>query len=57
MSDVTRILQSKEQGYSEAADELSPLLYDELRKLPAARMAREMPGQTLQRRRSFMTPG
>jgi RNA polymerase sigma factor (TIGR02999 family) len=48
MSDVTRILQSIEQGDSNAAEELLPLVYDELRKLAAARMAQEAPGQTLQ---------
>ena len=48
MSDVTRILQSMEGGHPEAADELLSLVYDELRKLAAARMAQERPGQTLQ---------
>src|SRR5258706_13379509 len=48
MSDVTRILQSMEEGNPKAAEELLPLVYDELRKLAAARMAREAPGQTLQ---------
>jgi len=48
MSDVTRILQSMEAGNPKAAEELLPLVYDELRKLAAARMAREAPGQTLQ---------
>src|SRR5688572_25839106 len=48
MSDVTRILDRVQQGDPKAAEELLPLLYDELRKLAAARMAREMPGQTLQ---------
>jgi RNA polymerase sigma factor (TIGR02999 family) len=48
MSDVTRILQSIEDGDPKAAEELLPLVYDELRKLAAAKMAREMPGQTLQ---------
>jgi RNA polymerase sigma factor (TIGR02999 family) len=47
MSDVTRILQSIEAGDPKAADELLPLVYDELRKLAAARMARENPGATL----------
>src|SRR5688572_5242417 len=45
---MTRILQSAEQGDLKAAQELLPLVYDELRKLAAARMARESPGQTLQ---------
>jgi RNA polymerase sigma factor (TIGR02999 family) len=48
MSDVTRILQSIEDGDPKAAGELLPLVYDELRKLAAARMAQENPGQTLQ---------
>jgi len=48
MSDVTRILQSIEDGDPTAAHELLPLVYDELRKLAAARMAQEKPGQTLQ---------
>ncbi len=48
MSDVARILQSMEQGDHKVAEELLPLVYDELRKLAAARMAQEAPGQTLQ---------
>lgn len=48
MSDVTRILQSIEAGDPKAAEELLPLVYEELRKLAAARMSREQPGQTLQ---------
>ena len=48
MSDVTRILQSIEQGDPNAAEQLLPLVYGELRKLAAARMAQEAPGQTLQ---------
>jgi RNA polymerase sigma factor (TIGR02999 family) len=48
MSDVTRILSKLEAGDPSAADELLPLVYDELRKLAAARLARESPGQTLQ---------
>ena len=48
MSDVTRILESIEQGDPNAADKLLPLVYDELRKLAAARMANEPPNQTLQ---------
>ena len=48
MSDVTRILSAIEQGDSHAAEQLLPLVYDELRKLAAARLAREKPGQTLQ---------
>jgi len=48
MSDVTRILSAIEQGDPSAADQLLPLVYDELRKLAAARLAQEKPGQTLQ---------
>jgi RNA polymerase sigma factor (TIGR02999 family) len=48
MSDVTRILSQIEQGESHAAEWLLPLVYDELRKLAAARLAHEKPGQTLQ---------
>lgn len=46
--DVTRILNSLEQGESHSADELLPLVYDELRKLAAARLAQERAGQSLQ---------
>lgn len=48
MSDVTRILESIEQGDPKAADKLLPLVYEELRKLAASRMAHERPNQTLQ---------
>ncbi len=48
MSDVTQILQAIEQGDARAADELLPLVYEELRKLAASKMAHESPGQTLQ---------
>ena len=48
MSDVTRILSAIEQGDPSAAEQLLPLVYDELRKLAAAKLAREQPGQTLQ---------
>ena len=48
MSDVTRILESIEHGDPNAADKLLPLVYEELRKLAAARMAHEPPNQTLQ---------
>jgi RNA polymerase sigma factor (TIGR02999 family) len=48
MSDVTRILSAIEQGDGQAGEKLLPLVYDELRKLAAAKMAREEPGQTLQ---------
>jgi RNA polymerase sigma factor (TIGR02999 family) len=48
MPDVTRILSAIEQGDSHAADELLPLVYDELRRLAAEKLAQEKPGQTLQ---------
>lgn len=48
MSDVTRILSAIEQGDPHAAEQLLPLVYDELRKLAAERMVQEKPGQTLQ---------
>jgi RNA polymerase sigma factor (TIGR02999 family) len=47
MSEVTRILSQIESGDPQAAEELLPLVYDELRKLAAARLAQEQPGQTL----------
>jgi RNA polymerase sigma factor (TIGR02999 family) len=48
MADVTRILAEIEQGDPAAAEQLLPLVYDELRKLAAWKMAQEAPGQTLQ---------
>ena len=48
MSDVTRILSQIESGDPSAAEKLLPLVYDELRKLAAAKLALENPGQTLQ---------
>src|SRR5437899_2584781 len=48
MNEVTRILNAIEQGDPRAAEQLLPLVYDELRKLAAQRMAQEAPGQTLQ---------
>ena len=48
MSEVTRILSAIEQGDGQAADQLLPLVYDELRKLAAAKLAQEKQGQTLQ---------
>src|SRR2546427_1041411 len=48
MSDVTRILDRVQQGDPKAAEELLPLVYEELRKLAAVRMTNEQPGQTLQ---------
>jgi RNA polymerase sigma factor (TIGR02999 family) len=47
MNDVTRILSAVEQGDPHAAEQLLPLVYEELRKLAAVQMAREKPGQTL----------
>jgi RNA polymerase sigma factor (TIGR02999 family) len=47
VSDVTQILSAIEQGDRQAAEQLWQLVYDELRKLAGAQMAREMPGQTL----------
>lgn len=47
MSDVTQILSQIESGDAKAAEHLLPLVYDELRKLAAQRMAKENPGQTL----------
>jgi len=48
MSEVTRILTAIDQGDSHAAEQLLPLVYDELRKLAAQKMGQEKPGQTLQ---------
>src|SRR5215475_10953787 len=48
MCDVTQILSAIEQGDPHAAEQLLPLVYDELRKLAAQRLAQEKPGQTLQ---------
>jgi RNA polymerase sigma factor (TIGR02999 family) len=48
MSEVTRILSAIEQGDPHAAEQLLPLVYEELRQLAAQRLAREKPGQTLQ---------
>jgi RNA polymerase sigma factor (TIGR02999 family) len=48
MTDVTQILQAAGRGDRSALNDLLPLVYDELRKIAAARMARESPGQTLQ---------
>jgi hypothetical protein len=47
MKKVTRILSAIDQGEPHAAEQLLPLVYDELRRLAAAQMAREKPGQTL----------
>ena len=48
MSDVTHILAAVERGDPQAAEQLLPLVYEELRKLAAQRLANEKPGQTLQ---------
>ena len=48
MSEVTRILEAAQRGDAKAADELLPLVYAELRRLAAHKMANEAPGQTLQ---------
>ncbi len=48
MSEVTRILEAIQQGDANAAEELLPLVYEELRRLAAHKMANEPPGQTLQ---------
>ena len=48
MTEVTRILSAVEQGDPHAAEQLLPLIYEELRQLAAARLAQENPGQTLQ---------
>jgi RNA polymerase sigma factor (TIGR02999 family) len=48
MSEVTRLLSAIEDGDAHAADQLLPLVYDELRRLAAQRLAQEKPGQTLE---------
>jgi RNA polymerase sigma factor (TIGR02999 family) len=48
MTEVTRILSAIQQGDPRAAEQLLPLVYDELRKLAAAKLSQEKPGQTLQ---------
>jgi RNA polymerase sigma factor (TIGR02999 family) len=48
MNEITRVLYAVERGDPQAAEQLLPLVYDELRKLAADRMAREKPGQTLE---------
>ncbi|HRZ45983.1 MAG TPA: sigma-70 family RNA polymerase sigma factor [Candidatus Paceibacterota bacterium] len=48
MSDVTRILAAIQDGHARAAEELLPLVYEELRQLAAHKLAQERPGQTLQ---------
>src|SRR6185369_3579245 len=48
MADVTQLLQAATQGDAGAAEQILPLVYDELRQLAARRVAQEMPGQTLE---------
>ena len=48
MADVTQILSAIKQGDARAAEELLPLIYDELRILAAQKLSHELPGQTLQ---------
>ena len=48
MSDVTRILSQIEEGDGQAAEQLLPLAYEELRRLATQKMARERPGRTHQ---------
>ena len=48
MKEVTRILSAIDRGESDAAQQLLPLVYDELRRLATQRLAQEKPGQTLQ---------
>jgi RNA polymerase sigma factor (TIGR02999 family) len=48
MYEVTKILSAIEQGNPQAAEQLLPLVYDELRRLAAEKLAQEKPGQTLQ---------
>jgi hypothetical protein len=48
MSEVTGILSAIEQGDPQAADQLLPVVFDELRRLAAQKLAQEKPGQTLQ---------
>jgi RNA polymerase sigma factor (TIGR02999 family) len=48
VSDLTRILEAMQRGQPQAAEELLPLVYDELRRIAAFKMARESPGHTLQ---------
>src|SRR5262249_57800840 len=48
MNEITQVLSAIEQGDGQAAEQLLPLVYDELRKLAAQKLAHEKPGQTLQ---------
>lgn len=56
MSDVTRILSDIEHGDPKAAEQLLPLVYEELRKFAGAKMAQENPGQTLQATSGLASP-
>jgi len=57
MSDITRILDLVQQGDAQAAAELLPLVYEELRRLARHKMANEAPGQTLQPTALVPKPG
>ena len=57
MTDVTRILFAIEEGDAQAAEQLLPLVYNELRKLAAAKMSQEKPGQTLEATPRGSRPG
>jgi hypothetical protein len=57
MADVTRILSQIEESDPRAAETLLPLVYEELRKLAAAKLAQEKPGQTLQATALATSPG
>lgn len=57
MNDITQILNAIESGDSRAAGQLLPLVYDELRKLAAAQLANEKPGQTSSQPRSSTKHG
>lgn len=57
MSDVTRILNAIERGDAKAADELLPLVYEELRLLAAQKLLQEPPGQTLRSTASAKVTG
>jgi ECF sigma factor len=48
MNEITRVLEAIDKGDAHAAEQLLPLVYDELRKLAAQKMAQEKPGQTLE---------
>ena len=56
MTDVTQILSQIESGDPSAAEQLLPLVYEELRKLAAAKLAQEKPGRRCRRRRWCMRP-